>query len=310
MPAPKRARRPKNAKSKSSAQKKIDAMTQELVQFANLDVRESGKVNNQLWSSHTEQNKQLVLDAAALTEKKERCVVIGAGPCYDIPLEDLAKIFDQVELWDLNPASLEQAVSQLPEDLTHKVTCKAVELTHALPRVLHTIKQEFIKAGTRAQRALNKAVTALQKVPVGIGGLAKVEGDLIISDMILSQFPTGLLLADEWYTELYGISLLEQPQWLHAMSQCKERLQNAHIDGLLTKKGAVVVLATDYGMATSAEETDLTSLTMNKRFTLSISTMEKISKIQKDADIERQWIWHRDNLPPKFSPVWGIAFRP
>jgi hypothetical protein len=58
----------------------------ELIGFTPLQVLELGRRNAELWKTHTDSNKRLILDAAELTEKKERCVVIGAGPCYDVPL--------------------------------------------------------------------------------------------------------------------------------------------------------------------------------------------------------------------------------
>lgn len=307
---PNRTNRPGREPNVSSTRAKWGTMIDTLTRYAALDVREIGRVHAELWQEHVTNNKQLVLDAAQLTENKECCVIIGAGPCYDIPLLELAQMFVRVELLDLNPASLAQAVADLPEYVAQRVVCRAVEITHALPGALHEIKQEFAKAGTRAQRAANKAVSILDGQNVGLGELANIRGDLIISDMILSQLPTSLWLVDEWYTQSFHKTITDDASWLRAMAVYKEKLQNAHIEGLLSKKNSVVVLATDFGVASSVEEATLQSALLHHRMTLADSTLQTIAKIRADANVDRTWIWQRDASPPKFSPVCGLVFRP
>lgn len=302
--------KPKRVSGPSGLSPKWKGVLSELVGFAALDVREIGRLREALWQEHTTANQELVLEAAALTPSKGRCVVVGAGPCYDIPLVALAEQFDEVALYDLNPSSLAQATASLPPELAAKVTCHAVELTHALPKALYGIKQEFIKAGSRAQRAANRAVSTLNQVRVGSGGLASLEGDLIISDMIVSQLPTSLWLVDEWYTELFRSDIMAVPQWVQAMSDFKEKLQNAHIDALLEKKGATVVLATDFGVGNAEDEANLDVLNELGRLTLAASTIYKINELQAEAVLNKSWVWHRDDEPPKYSPVWGVVFQP
>ncbi len=298
----------KTQKRRSGSKPKHNDALNELVQYAALDVRELGKLHQTLWKSHTDQAKQLVLEAMEQTQGRERCVVVGAGPCYDIPLQELAQHFDVVELVDLNPASMEQAICALPENLSAKVVCRFAEVTHSLPKVLHAIKQEMIRAGTRSKRAANKAISLLKKAQPGDGEWANVKGDLLVSDMILSQLPTALWLVDEWYESLFGTSIMEQPGWAEAMGMCKEKLQNAHLHGFFQHKDSTLCLLTDFGVASSEADCTLETIAAQSRITLAGSTLEMLHERQVHASLTRSWTWHRDNSPPKYSPVWGTVF--
>lgn len=290
--------------------RKAQEIIAELIEYAPLQVLELGSRNAELWKGHTENNKKLVLDTAELTGKKERCVVIGAGPCYDIPLLELAETFDEVELFDLNPDALAHAIAELPEELASKVKCRAVELTGVLPNVLFRAKQELIKAGTRSQRAINKVVNILKAQRMGFGELAPIQADLIVSTMILSQLPTALLLIDQWFRGRFHQSIMNDEKWIEAVTSFQESIQNAHVDALFSKKDAVVVLATDFGITSKPEEADFSSLQKDHGLTVRPATMQKITEPLASFDIERTWIWHRNDSPPTYSPVLGVAFRP
>ncbi|TNE49943.1 MAG: hypothetical protein EP343_10460 [Deltaproteobacteria bacterium] len=300
----------KTRKPRSGPKPKHNEALAELVQYAALDVRELGRLHQTLWESHTHHAKQCVLEALERTSSRNRCVVVGAGPCYDIPLMELAQHFEVVELVDLNPASMEQAVLALPDDLASKVVCRFAEVTHSLPKVLHAIKQEMIRAGTRSKRAANKAITLLKKAQPGHGEWSNIKGDLLISDMILSQLPTALWLIDDWYESLFGTSIMEQPGWAEAMGMFKEKLQNAHINGLFQHANATLCLLTDFGVASSEEDCTLEAIAAQSRITLAGSTLETLYQRQEQASFSRSWTWHRDDSPPKYSPVWGMVFTP
>jgi hypothetical protein len=219
-------------------------------------------------------------------------------------------MFEQVELLDLNPEALAHAISDLPAELVPKVQCRAVEMTHILPQVLYRAKQELIKAGTRGQRAINKATDILRTQRVGMGELAHIQGDLIVSDMILSQLPTSLFIVDHWFRARFQNSIMSDEKWLQAVGSYQDSIQNAHVDGLFARTGSVVVLATDFGLASTPEEANLSSLHKEQRLTIRPATLQKIAGPQASFDREESWIWHRNDSPSTFSPVLGLVFRP
>lgn len=53
------------------------------------------------WEPHLQETKRAVLNAAAKTISKKKAVVLGSGLLYDVPLAELAAIFDEVVLIDI-----------------------------------------------------------------------------------------------------------------------------------------------------------------------------------------------------------------
>lgn len=55
----------------------------------------------QAWAEHIENTRAAILKAAADCRDRRRVVVLGSGSLFDIPLEDLSAIFDEVALFDI-----------------------------------------------------------------------------------------------------------------------------------------------------------------------------------------------------------------
>jgi len=53
------------------------------------------------WASHLAESRQVVLDTAQRCSRRRRALVIGAGDCLDVPVAELAAIFDEVVLADI-----------------------------------------------------------------------------------------------------------------------------------------------------------------------------------------------------------------
>ena len=53
------------------------------------------------WAPHIEQSKQFILDGAKSCESHRTALILGAGQCVDIPLEELTNIFNKVLLVDV-----------------------------------------------------------------------------------------------------------------------------------------------------------------------------------------------------------------
>ncbi|MEW6458663.1 MAG: hypothetical protein AB1441_06295 [Bacillota bacterium] len=64
------------------------------------------------WARHRDLVKRLV-DQAAGGIQWERCLVLGAGNCNDIPLDHLADAFTEVTLFDLDESALAAAAARL-----------------------------------------------------------------------------------------------------------------------------------------------------------------------------------------------------
>ena len=65
------------------------------------------------WAPHLEQCRDLVHRAAASCKDKKKCVVLGSGLLLDVPLKDLARVFETVDLVDIaHPGSVRRAVAR------------------------------------------------------------------------------------------------------------------------------------------------------------------------------------------------------
>jgi len=53
------------------------------------------------WQPHLENSKAVIKDAISRTTRRQRAVVLGAGPLFDVPTEALSHAFETVELIDL-----------------------------------------------------------------------------------------------------------------------------------------------------------------------------------------------------------------
>jgi len=55
----------------------------------------------QAWATHLAESRRVVLETAQRCAQRRRAVVIGAGDCLDVPVAELAAIFDEVVLADI-----------------------------------------------------------------------------------------------------------------------------------------------------------------------------------------------------------------
>lgn len=53
------------------------------------------------WAPHLAASRSLILEVAARCPRRERALVIGAGDCLDVPVEELAGMFHEVVLADI-----------------------------------------------------------------------------------------------------------------------------------------------------------------------------------------------------------------
>jgi hypothetical protein len=81
---------------------------------------EGKEPEQQEWKDFFRWHSRNVSDASEEARGGNACI-LGAGPCNDIPLEELARRFSQVSLVDMDPEAPELARSRLPLELRWKV---------------------------------------------------------------------------------------------------------------------------------------------------------------------------------------------
>jgi hypothetical protein len=138
------------------------------------------------WQPHVENSGRRILEAAALSEGHSTALVLGAGNCSEIPLEDLAKTFDEVVLADLDDASMASAVGDLPDELVPKVHIQVADVTgFVAPLMLRLLRAvEGSDTAGHAFDKINETLSGLQaentppKLPAA---------DLVVSSLVLSE---------------------------------------------------------------------------------------------------------------------------
>lgn len=138
------------------------------------------------WQPHIRRSQLGILEAARLVRNHGTALVLGAGRCWEIPLEDLAARFDRVVLVDLDEPSMAAAVSTLPTPLQRKVQIRVSDVT-SFAEPLMSATATIVE---QAQTA-DEAFVALESLYRRIEQVRRLpdlpEADLIISSLVLSE---------------------------------------------------------------------------------------------------------------------------
>ena len=164
------------------------------------------------WDAHFQNCQTAICDAVERCTQKRKIVIMGAGSLLDVPLDDLAKEFDEVCLIDL------------------------VFLKDARKRVrpfsnVHLLEQDVTDSLAACQKG---AVQAQSVISQGQAWLDLNEVDCLVSLNLLSQLP---LIPVSWLMKHFGIS--EQQA-----DTLAKQLINEHLN-LLNACSGVKCLITD-----------------------------------------------------------------
>lgn len=138
------------------------------------------------WKPHIGQSRSGILEAVRLVREPGAALVLGAGQCREIPLEQLARTFDRVVLVDLDEASMSSAVERLPGPLRRRIEIRVSDVTSfAAP-----LMQATALIVERSQSA-NQAFTELEALYSAIESIRRFpdlpQADLVVSSLVLSE---------------------------------------------------------------------------------------------------------------------------
>ncbi|KAF0234187.1 MAG: hypothetical protein FD177_1099 [Desulfovibrionaceae bacterium] len=119
------------------------------------------------WQSHLENSRAAIMEAAQASSGRKCALVLGSGALLDVPVEQLARMFERVVLADVvHPLAARWRVRRL-----YNVRCMTLDVT-----------------GTLAALAHGPGIP--DSTPLALCDLLKREApDLIVSANILSQLP-------------------------------------------------------------------------------------------------------------------------
>ncbi|MFT3781442.1 MAG: hypothetical protein QM790_05440 [Nibricoccus sp.] len=132
------------------------------------------------WASHLQSSKQAILQAAVQCTKRERALIVGAGACFDIPVPELAGLFDEVVLTD---AVIGTEARNWARRLPNRVRAIGWDATGFLARL----------ANARAVSDANAIIALINESAPEIP--PRSEADLTVSANCLSQL--GLVAAEQ-----------------------------------------------------------------------------------------------------------------
>lgn len=126
-------------------------------------------------------------------------LVLGPGPAADIPLEELARTFDRVDLVEYAPEATHRAIQALPENLQGKCSVIQADLTQGVISKLpvqwgHLFQEKYPLAAEGDKQQIASLIVDMQKqidemtLPdVTIDTLSMGDYSLVVSQLITSQ---------------------------------------------------------------------------------------------------------------------------
>jgi len=186
-------------------------------------------------------------------------LVLGAGACTEIPLEDLARHSDEVVLADLDLASMQQSWAELPSPaLRRRTRLLQCDITGGVSVSLHRLLarqswDDLISQGASA--VFDAAASCLEQCPIldppRLDTLGDGQYGLVISSLVLSQLFSYPLLDVLDHVQLLAPAYLGELERHHRYRQAAQdfrvRIIQSHLHLLreLVDMGGLVVLLSD-----------------------------------------------------------------
>lgn len=176
------------------------------------------------FAGHRARLTELVVRAAPASEPGSLCV-LGAGNCFDLALDTIAKHYAQLHLVDVDEAALRRAADRQTPTVRSQIT------THApvdLSGMHHRLNR-----WARGELTPEELVTHTERTAVAVAERLDRTFDVVVSACMLSQMQLDVVQA-----------LGDRHPLLHAVSWT---LTVAHLRTLaaLTKNGGTALFATD-----------------------------------------------------------------
>ena len=181
--------------------------------------------SRKLWEPHLRQTKDFILAGATRCVHRRRVVFLGSGWLLDVPLEELAGMFNEVHLVDIiHPLAARKAAARHPN-------------VHVLSLDVAGVAKPVFEAAARMGRTMQKEALSFQVERQPSGWL---EGDYVVSVNLLSQLP---VVPRELLTKLrdhHGRALYEESEMRSFARAVVE-----HHGRILQQAGSITCLVTD-----------------------------------------------------------------
>lgn len=138
------------------------------------------------WQPHVASSHRSIREAASKCERRSIALVLGAGNCTEIPLEELARNFDEVVLLDLDDASMNAAVEDLPDELIPKVHLSVRDVTRFAAPLMQRLWRA-VETSDTAEQAFERIGETLSGLEAADAPPSLPAADLVVSSLVLSE---------------------------------------------------------------------------------------------------------------------------
>jgi len=219
---------------------------QELFNQFGAGTRALEKSHGAYWSPHIQRSRRAILEAIEAAPQRRSALVLGAGQCREIPLQELARQFQRIVLADLDHDSMAEAVKTLPQELRAKVEIRVTDVTSFATRMMLQMKQAVreSESASEAYQAIRRIYASLPEAERQTPDLPKV--DFLISSLVLSElhhYPR--YYADKLIQDKFGFRAQSRVELDQVQEQLRRFAISDHVALLsgLSNAGAFVYFA-------------------------------------------------------------------
>jgi hypothetical protein len=255
--------------------------------------------------------------AARAADTSQATVVLGAGECTEIPLQELVQASDEVAIVDLDDQGIEAAKRELPLRAQKKVRLVQWDLSGGVSLALRReiSKRSWQAAKHAGPRALwDLAADCLDTCKIAVlpegGAFVEREFGLVISSFVMTQLFSYPLLDMLDHMQALAPELLEEQErhrrYQDARQHFQKRIIEAHLRlmaHLLDTGGVALLLSDVRGFAFMVHGTDHDRVHRQMFPLVPRSFSELVSERFQIID-EQQWEW-LTSLPEKDRPGRG-----
>ncbi len=186
---------------------------------------------------HLAESRRLIGRAGAQANPW-RAALLGAGPCSEIPLAQLATRFEQVLVNDIDASTLERALADVPLEasLRAKISLLPADLTGLTEPLLAAI-DSLLNSAADASEAIEQMSAQLDAAMPATTLPLEGRYDMLVASCVLSQLHFGLAHgAEERFARRFAdaaTALRDSPRWTAALASLARRMEHAFLDALL-----------------------------------------------------------------------------
>ena len=273
------------AVARLAAQQSILLTPEQFFRLAGAGLRGIEEERSSYWQPHLENSRRRILEAAALCQRSSTALVLGAGNCTEIPLEELARRFDEVILVDLDEESMAAAVESLPDELIPKVQFRVEDVTAFAGPLMRRLWQSA-KTSQTAGQALARIGETLDNLELRTSPFQLPEADLVVSSLVLSELHRyPLNYADRLVRDKFGKRLTAWPGYELFRARLEKVALRDHVSLLARscRRGGVV-----YFSDTIARGPDYERIAPDRRRQVLLAMLPDLSGLGLFSELRRQ----------------------